>query len=644
MRAVVRESQMKTPAIFKILVLTFAIVPICLFGQRIIVESFDGKNIVLYTPEYKVLLSDEIKTGASLPARSVIETGPKSTVELRIEPSGSVVKLSENSTLKVIKLSGYDGSSVNELKLIGGVVRAVCIDSESLFTVTGHVIECSTKEADFGLIVKKNAEESVVVLKGDVELSSPGKRSVRIRAGEMANGLGLDTGSQPSSSEYLSAIKSLAFSGMSGIPDTSVLPEAENHLSDVAAPSIEQVGTEDIKHAEKTDSILNKEANGVSDERSKDSGKNDSSKADSERLRSKAKQEKVEPSEYFPEIEDQPGFIPGQLKVNDVGSDMIFALPENGEVGSDWNQGYKLGEIYNVYRKCMKVRDRVVYSDFVDVVFLNEIRVKEKILLFAYTWEGEKKNISKGFYLSATGRFYNPANKDIKPIVGKPVSGDSVSNLPGEGENGKKETTADPGPDNKKGSRADSGDPGVNKDPAISGDPSGTAASGNAQNDKDANSLFGLGFGVAATYPYFTGLGPEQFNIVFLLLNLRSYAFVELYVKPIPLLGIGVETGVAYMRFQMTYMAQDLQLNLLDVPVRGFIRLGTKELFAEIYGGYYFSLLYLFDASGIEIGLRGNVFGLIADCSYVYCPGINLLPGLPLQYLRFSLGYSLKLL
>jgi hypothetical protein len=125
------------------------------------------------------------------------------------------------------------------------------------------------------------------------------------------------------------------------------------------------------------------------------------------------------------------------------------------------------------------------------------------------------------------------------------------------------------------------------------------------------------------------------FPLLSYLFTSRGYAFADIYIKPLPILGIGAETGFAYMTFSDSNSG--LSFTMIDMPFRGFLRIGIKAINVEAYGGYYLNIIQGITAtSGVEAGLRLSFSGFFLDAAYVF--------GTPLQYLRFGAGFAISFL
>lgn len=127
------------------------------------IELFDftGKEISSFYMGYPLLIGFGIRTGAS-------------TAELKMEPNGTIIKLQENSFLKIEEMQGTKNGRSNRFAVVKGFLRIV---ASRLFNANYSVKTPSTvlgvRGTDFSVEVIPDTGSSILVQEGKVEIFNP---------------------------------------------------------------------------------------------------------------------------------------------------------------------------------------------------------------------------------------------------------------------------------------------------------------------------------------------------------------------------------------------------------------------------------------------------------------------------------------
>lgn len=143
--------------------------------REVEVFDFTGKKISPIYEGIPLLIGYGIKTG-------------RSTAEIELRPNGTIVKLQENSFLKIEDLQGAKGGKTNRFALVKGWLRTV---ASKLFNTSYSVVTPSTvlgvRGTDFIVTLDNDNSAEVLVREGKLDMFNPADRSViSVRGGEAA--------------------------------------------------------------------------------------------------------------------------------------------------------------------------------------------------------------------------------------------------------------------------------------------------------------------------------------------------------------------------------------------------------------------------------------------------------------------------
>ena len=152
--------------------------------------SDDETQLIITDPSGNSLVPAD---GLVLPVGSVIRT-LKTTAELRLNPNGTIVKLSASTTFKIENLRGEDGTGSNDFALAAGKIRAVAAKLTGSsqgpgYTVRTATANCGVRGTDFAMgYDPDNRNDWVCVQDGQVDFTNiTTGATVPVAASQFAN-------------------------------------------------------------------------------------------------------------------------------------------------------------------------------------------------------------------------------------------------------------------------------------------------------------------------------------------------------------------------------------------------------------------------------------------------------------------------
>ncbi len=139
--------------------------------------------------------SDDLSFGDLIPIGWTIVTSDSDSAELTIEPSGSIIKISENTNFSIDSLQNLEGADQSSFTLGFGKFRAVAgkLTGNERYEFKGQSATCGVRGTDFGMqrqIIDFKEVEEVFVFKGEVEYTNnETKEAISVKAGEFADAL-----------------------------------------------------------------------------------------------------------------------------------------------------------------------------------------------------------------------------------------------------------------------------------------------------------------------------------------------------------------------------------------------------------------------------------------------------------------------
>ena len=165
------------------------------FAQNKVVLSYFEDN----SRELRIVSTDgseersagRLSFGDVVPVGWTIVTGNEDSVELSLEPNGTIIKLAENTNFKVEALAGADGGRSNDFALGFGKFRAVAARAArgESYTVRGRTTVCGVRGTDFGMNID-GIVESAFVFKGSIDFKKiDSGLSIVLTDGQIADAL-----------------------------------------------------------------------------------------------------------------------------------------------------------------------------------------------------------------------------------------------------------------------------------------------------------------------------------------------------------------------------------------------------------------------------------------------------------------------
>ena len=137
------------------------------------VYDFTGKEISDIYMGYPLLIGYGVQTRSS-------------TAELQLQPNGTIVKLQENSFMKIEEMQGTENAKTNRFALMRGFLRMVASRLfNSNYSVKTPSAVLGVRGTDFSVSVDTDAVSNILVQDGKVEVFNPASReTMKLQAGE----------------------------------------------------------------------------------------------------------------------------------------------------------------------------------------------------------------------------------------------------------------------------------------------------------------------------------------------------------------------------------------------------------------------------------------------------------------------------
>jgi hypothetical protein len=182
----------------KLLVLLLLLGGTSLFAQEVAIAFFEdisGDFKIVSETGDEELYGDELSFGDPLPLGWTLVTGNGDSAELSMDPSGTIIKVAENTNFKVDTLQGVDDAPSNNFTLGFGKFRAVAgrVAGDEKYNFKGQSATCGVRGTDLGMQILQGVDsfiEEVFVFSGEIEytLIETGE-SILVKAGEFASAL-----------------------------------------------------------------------------------------------------------------------------------------------------------------------------------------------------------------------------------------------------------------------------------------------------------------------------------------------------------------------------------------------------------------------------------------------------------------------
>ena len=158
-------------------------------AQAVLEYSDDETQLVITDTKGNPLIPSD---GLVLPVGTVIKT-QKTTAEIRLNPNGSIIKLSASTTFKIEGLKEADGTGSNDFAILGGKIRTVAAKLAGTtapgYNVRTPTANCGVRGTDFAMKYDaENKQDWVCVQEGKVEFTNINTGdTVPVTSGQFAN-------------------------------------------------------------------------------------------------------------------------------------------------------------------------------------------------------------------------------------------------------------------------------------------------------------------------------------------------------------------------------------------------------------------------------------------------------------------------
>lgn len=161
-------------------------------GQSLVLEFVEGNNLDVVYPDttsfsYK---SGSIIEGDTIPVGATVKTGAGTSVELKLKPNGTVIKLAKMTTFRVEGLATPQKEQ-NGFTLVAGKIRTVAAVGSQYSVYTSSTV-AGVRGTDFTMAFQEGAEAILLVTKGKVEFGGRGEgdgiaNAIMVGAGQFAD-------------------------------------------------------------------------------------------------------------------------------------------------------------------------------------------------------------------------------------------------------------------------------------------------------------------------------------------------------------------------------------------------------------------------------------------------------------------------
>ncbi len=227
--------QTNTPVSVVVLaILVLAVLPLPLYSQNQSGTPRQPQAVVEYfEDEFEVEITDsdgvprEVILGQDLYPGDLIRTFD-STVEIRLEPNGTIIKIAPESSFTIEEIQGRDDAEKSSFRLTAGRLRTVvrrAVGDEYEFRTPFAV--GGVRGTDFVLDVVPGATDALFVQSGGVRFTQVSTgRSIFVEAGEGADALSDAFGAQPvAAAELRSLFDGLEFQALDPADVSAPRPE-----------------------------------------------------------------------------------------------------------------------------------------------------------------------------------------------------------------------------------------------------------------------------------------------------------------------------------------------------------------------------------------------------------------------------------
>lgn len=179
---------------FLIISILFFLAAAALAGEpAAILEYFDDTSgeLRVVTHQGEEWYSDTLDFGMEIPIGSTIVTFDDDYAEIRLDPNGSIIRISENTNFTIDAVQGASGAAENVFSVAVGKFRAVAgrATGDERYIYKGPSAVCGVRGTDSGMSVIPGELESAFVFEGSIEFTNALGESVVLGAGMIADAM-----------------------------------------------------------------------------------------------------------------------------------------------------------------------------------------------------------------------------------------------------------------------------------------------------------------------------------------------------------------------------------------------------------------------------------------------------------------------
>lgn len=174
------------------LAIAFAAAAFAQAPQSLILEFVDGDNLDVVYPDSTIYSysTGSVMEGDAIPIGATVKTGADTSVELRLKPNGTVVKLAKMTSFRVDGLATPQKDQ-NAFTIASGKIRAVAAKG-SQYTIYTSTTVAGVRGTDFSMSFEEGSKAMLLVAKGKVEFGRRGEGdaiadAIMVGAGQFAD-------------------------------------------------------------------------------------------------------------------------------------------------------------------------------------------------------------------------------------------------------------------------------------------------------------------------------------------------------------------------------------------------------------------------------------------------------------------------
>lgn len=160
--------------------------------QALVLEFVDGDNLDIVYPDTTTFSysNGSVQEGDAIPVGATVRTGAGTSVELRLKPNGTLIKLAKMTTFKVEGLATPQKDH-NGFTLVSGKLRAIAATGSQYSIYTSTTV-AGVRGTDFSMSFQEGAKALLLVKRGKVEFGARGEgdaiaNAIMVSAGQFAD-------------------------------------------------------------------------------------------------------------------------------------------------------------------------------------------------------------------------------------------------------------------------------------------------------------------------------------------------------------------------------------------------------------------------------------------------------------------------